>query len=101
MGLAARLKRYSPACRTRLRPAKRASRNSQRERTTPACTSASAMPLVPVPRGKFDEDFALEALVGLLQAVDHEAAGDEPEQQQEAEQAEEVFIGNPGNSARG
>src|ERR1035438_5732376 len=44
IGLAAWSKRYSPAWRTRVWLATRASRKSQRERTTPAFTRASAMP---------------------------------------------------------
>ena len=49
------------------------------------------MPLVPVPCGKFDESFTLEALVRLFQPVDGKAAGGEsPARTDEAEGAQEA-----------
>ena len=47
------------------------------------------MPLVPVPRGNSTNVSPLETLIRLLQTVDGEAAGGEPQQQQEAEPAQE------------
>ena len=69
-GEAGRSKRYSPACSTRPRSTSRASRKSQRLRTTPACASMSAMAPVEVPRGISTKVSPCEALVGPRKPVE-------------------------------
>ena len=100
-GLAARLKRYSPACRTRLAAGEAGQQKipsgahyaGLRQRVGDAAGARAV--------GKFDEGFTLETLVRLFQPVDGKAAGGESREEDEAEGGADRLIENPDNSARG